>query len=124
MAERNVVVDPRQHGMAATVDKIKARIPGEMGLRQRANARLPSQPMHICAVPVQEGQHKKKPHALDLFCGRKSAATILERNGFQVETLDIDPRRNPSIRADILTWEYKKISQGIFFHHHSQPPLH
>ena len=107
MAERSVVVDPRQHGMAATVDKIKVWIPGETGLRQRANARLPSQPMHICAVPVQEGQHKKKPRALDLFCGRKSAATILERQGFQVETLDIDSKRNTSVRADILTWKYK-----------------
>ena len=146
LGERDLVVNPRQHGLSVALKKTKVWIPGEAKLRQRANAVLPSQPMRICGIPedpeqeilpssekppmrVETGeregkQKKKKPRALDLFCGRKSAAHILEQNGYQVETLDIDQKRDPSIFTDVLSWEYKKIPKGVLHHHCRKSHMH
>ena len=48
----------------------------------------------------------QKPHALDLFCGTGSVGRRLKKLGFQVTSLDIDPRTKPTIVTDIMTWDY------------------
>ena len=57
---------------------------------------------------------KGKKRALDLSCGRKSATKVLEAHGYQVECLDNDPKREPTIFKDVLQWEYKKFPRGFF----------
>jgi hypothetical protein len=114
LAMRDMVVNPRQNGLSTTIGKIKLWIPGESAhLRQRANARLPWEPVSICAVPTAPIRTQKK-RALDLFCGRKSATKVLMDHGYQVESLDIDPKRQPSICKNVLEWEYKKFPRGFF----------
>jgi site-specific DNA-cytosine methylase len=51
----------------------------------------------------------KKPKALDLFSGTKSVAKILQKCGFEVLTLDANPRAKPDILANILEWPFQKI---------------
>ena len=109
LAERDIVVNPRQHGLNATVGGIKLRIPGVNVLpHQRANARLPRESTYICTIPMTDRPPKGKRRALDLFCGRKSDTKVLEAHGYQVECLDNDPKREPTIFKDVLLWEYKK----------------
>ena len=45
--------------------------------------------------------------ALDLFSGLGSATRVLQAHGFQVESVDNDPRRKPTICENILTWDYE-----------------
>ncbi len=51
--------------------------------------------------------------ALDLFCGTKSVAKILEET-HETETLDFDPRFEPSILTSILDWDYTVYPPGHF----------
>jgi len=51
---------------------------------------------------------------LDLFCGTKSVARVAEQLGYDVVTLDIDPRCNPSICANILEFDYTFWRPGQF----------
>jgi hypothetical protein len=44
--------------------------------------------------------------ALDLFCGNKSVGSVLQEKGFEVISLDIDPKRKPTICVDILRWDF------------------
>lgn len=43
---------------------------------------------------------------LDLCCGLKGASEAMTARGWQVVTLDNDPRFNPDIVADVRTWNY------------------
>jgi hypothetical protein len=64
----------------------------------------------VKSIPVCSGLR-----ALDLFCGRKSAALALQKYVFQVVTLDNDESREPDICADILDWDYTVFPPGYFF---------
>lgn len=60
---------------------------------------------------------------LELHCGTKSISKVFEKNGWECITLDIDPRWNPTICCDILTWDYKSAyPPGYFDMVHSSPP--
>jgi site-specific DNA-cytosine methylase len=64
-----------------------------------------------------------KPKLLDLFCGGKSVARVAEDLGYLVTTLDIDPRCNPDVCADILEFDYRShFSPGEFDIVWSSPP--
>jgi hypothetical protein len=53
--------------------------------------------------------------ALDLFSGSGSVAKRLTELGYEVVTLDINPRCRPTIVVDILRWQYrKKFHPGYF----------
>ena len=54
--------------------------------------------------------------ALDLFSGGGSVSKRLKELGYEVVSLNIDPRCKPSILTDILRWKYaKKNSTGLFW---------
>jgi len=46
---------------------------------------------------------------LDLFTGTGSVAKAARTLGYEVTTLDCDPRTNPDICADILTFDYSTL---------------
>lgn len=48
-------------------------------------------------------QHSK-PKALDLFSGKGSVRECLEKRGYEVISVDIDPRFSPTFTCDIMLW--------------------
>ena len=57
---------------------------------------------------------QRKGRALDLFSGTGSVANRLRELGFEVITLDIDPRTNPTICCSVEEWDYSQYSPGVF----------
>jgi hypothetical protein len=52
--------------------------------------------------------------ALDLFSGKGSVTQALEKNGFEVVSVDINPKFNPTHPVDILHWDYRQYRPGHF----------
>jgi hypothetical protein len=52
--------------------------------------------------------------ALVLFCGTGSVDRALERAGFEVVSLDINAKFNPTHVADILEWDFRQYPKGHF----------
>ena len=62
--------------------------------------------------------------ALVLFCGTKSIDRALEAEGFYVQSLDMDPKCNPTWCANILDWEaWRGIEPGTLDFIWASPPL-
>jgi len=55
-----------------------------------------------------------KPRLLDLFTGSGSVAKVAKELGYEVVTLDIDPRCKPTIVADVLYWDYRVFAPNHF----------
>ena len=53
-----------------------------------------------CLVPT------KQRVLLDLYSGTGSVARVFRERGYHVITVDLDPKYEPDIRIDMLTWEY------------------
>ena len=51
---------------------------------------------------------------LELFCGTKSLGKAFEALGADVVSLDLNPKVNPTICTNILTWEYEEYPRGHF----------
>lgn len=43
---------------------------------------------------------------LELFCGTKSVGNVFSENGYEVISLDFNPKFNATHTEDILTWDY------------------
>ena len=101
LGERGFDVSPRRHGLLGVMDGCRIWIPG---IDEDRSQSLHRQPVAVHAIPAQNA-----PRALDLFCGTKSAARVLESHGFQVETVDSDPKRDPSHCVDVMSWDYRAV---------------
>jgi site-specific DNA-cytosine methylase len=44
---------------------------------------------------------------LDMFCGLKGASSSFKDAGWEIISIDIDPKFNPSVVADIKDWSYQ-----------------
>lgn len=56
-----------------------------------------------------------KPRLLDMFTGTGSVAKVAEELGYEVHTLDIDPKCKPDICADILEFDYESAFVPGYF---------
>ena len=59
---------------------------------------------------------------LDLFTGTGSVRVVAEALGYEVTSLDIDPRCNPDVVADITLFDYTVWSHGEFDIVWASPP--
>ena len=101
LGERELEVVPKQHGLRGKVGATRVWVPGDLtALVSTMGASSPTVPMEIC----RPGPPSKK--ALDLFSGTGSASKVLKAHGFEVVTVDNDPRWSADIREDILSWDY------------------
>ena len=52
--------------------------------------------------------------SLDLFCGTKSFSKVAVEEGYEITTLDILPKFNPTICCNLMDWDYKEYKVGYF----------
>ena len=52
---------------------------------------------------------------LDLFCGTGSVGDVFRAEGYEVISLDIEPKYKPTIVCDILQWDYKSTYPPGYF---------
>ena len=58
--------------------------------------------------PAPRPEEGSRPKMLDLFCGTGSVGRAYKKLGFDVWTVDNDPRWTPDILVDVLEWDYKR----------------
>jgi hypothetical protein len=63
-------------------------------------------------LPLTFLPHTKK--MLDLFCGSHSVGDCFRQKGYEVVSLDIDPRCHPTFPCDIFLWDYEQFPPGFF----------
>ena len=51
---------------------------------------------------------------LELFCGTGSIGKAFNKQGWEVVSLDLNPKAGATITADILTWDYTVFENGHF----------
>jgi hypothetical protein len=73
----------------------------------------------IVVTPPEASEPRR---ALDLFSGSGSVAKVLRELGYQVTTLDLDPKFHADLRVDIRDWQYKKYPPGYFQLIAASPP--
>tara|TARA_R100001463_G_scaffold51255_1_gene101832 strand:+ start:3652 stop:4308 length:657 start_codon:yes stop_codon:yes gene_type:complete len=59
---------------------------------------------------------------LEIFCGTKSLSKVFEKNNWEVYTIDIEKKYNPSECVNVLDWDYTKFDKDYFNHIHLSPP--
>ena len=63
------------------------------------------------------------PRALELFCGTKSVGKVLREHGWEVTSVDIAAKFEPTFCADVLDWDYTAaFSPGEYDYVHLSPP--
>ena len=107
LGERHFDVLAREHGLMAHINDRQLWLPGNQHDLRMGEMQSGGQVKAVPATPVRR--------ALDLFCGRKSAARALQKVGFRVITLDSDPARDPDICCDIMEWDYKATYPPEYF---------
>ena len=91
----------------------------------RLSTRLQRDPPAASCFPCPSSQHvvakgvlgdfpKNKGKALDLFSGTGSVSKRLEYLGYEVISLDLDPKTDPTILSDLLEWKYTDYPSGFF----------
>lgn len=51
---------------------------------------------------------------LELFCGTKCVSNIFQQHGYEIISLDYNPKFNATHTADILTWDYRQYPEDYF----------
>ena len=54
------------------------------------------------------------PRLLELFCGTKSVGKVAEQRGYDVVSLDFNPKFNATITEDIMEWDYTQFPPDYF----------
>ena len=76
------------------------------------------------AVCKERTHTKGSPRALSLFSGTRSVADELRRLGYEVTSLDVDPKSHANLVVDILQWDYQNsgFPMGYFDVIFASPP--
>ena len=59
---------------------------------------------------------------LELFCGTGSVGRAFARQGFEVTSVDLDPKANATFTCDILQFDYRQFTPGHFDMVWASPP--
>eukprot|EP00973_Karenia_brevis_P058283 8114112-Karenia_brevis.AAC.1 len=60
--------------------------------------------------------------ALEVFSGTGSVGKVLEAKGWEVTSLDADPKVGADICCDICAFDYTAFEPGSFEYVHASPP--
>jgi site-specific DNA-cytosine methylase len=52
--------------------------------------------------------------ALELFSGTGRTGDVLRKRGYEVTSVDIDPRAGADICEDVMAWDFRKYPRGDF----------
>ena len=71
---------------------------------------------HLPRPPMAKGGWREmtKMRALELFAGTGSIGRAFERLGWDVVSLDIDSKCQPTHAADVLSWDYRIYPSNYF----------
>ena len=107
LAERGFDVCARRHGIQGTTEDRVIWIPGINKQERKA--------WSVCTLTKPPELVTVKPkRALDLFSGLGSATRVLKNHGYEVTTLDADPKYGADICANILDWDPTVFEPGHF----------
>ena len=77
----------------------------------------------VQATEVAQMSGRVRKRALDLFCGTGSVTRELEQQGFEVVTLDWDPKCGAMHKVDLMEWDYRSAyPRGSFEVIFASPP--
>lgn len=62
------------------------------------------------------------PLLLELFCGTKSVGKVASENGYEVISVDINPKCNPDVCIDIMRFDFKQYVPFTFDIIWASPP--
>lgn len=62
------------------------------------------------------------PRILELFSGTGSIGKVFAKNGWEVVSVDVNPHANPTVVADIMTWNFHSFSPDSFDVVWASPP--
>lgn len=79
-------------------------------------------PLTSSAVEEEDAGCANKPRMLDLFSGTGSVAEVYRQHGFNVTTLDMDPKWGADIQVDVMDWDYESIPPGHYHTVFAAPP--
>jgi len=54
------------------------------------------------------------PRLLELFCGTKSVGNVFQQSGYEIISLDFNPKFNATHTVDILEWDFKQYVPDYF----------
>jgi hypothetical protein len=75
---------------------------------KRRPHRSPEPRMLAPENPRQPEQPRHPKRMLDLFSGTGSVGRVYKQEGYEVVSVDSDPRWHPTYPVDVLTWDYKR----------------
>jgi len=101
-----VEIHPREHGILCVSKEQSVWVEVSLGVQEDDWSN------NILGVQTTTVQKPKK--ALDLFCGIGSATKVLTEWGFEVTSVDIDPKYHPDICCDVMTWGFPRLPRRGF----------
>jgi len=119
LTQFKIDITPWRHGLVALVNGNRAWVPGSKREAAGANGLgMPSPSVNALARESEsssEGTEVDPKRALDLFSGSGSVRRTLQRHGFEVVSLDIDPSSHSTITIDILEWDFASTYPPGYF---------
>ena len=119
LTQFKIDITPWRHGLVALVNGNRAWVPGSKREAAGANGLgMPSPSVNALARESEsssEGTEVGPKRALDFFSGSGSVRRTLQRHGFELVSLDIDPSSHSTITIDILEWDFASTYPPGYF---------